>query len=396
MRQLTLLLIFSFVSISLMYAQNQLPEKQKLSSSEWQQFKKDSDFRSNTNAGRTSSAVSFPLDYDSLDSRAASNQAGTEYQLAAVEVNNGYQNDDNLTLDWAAVAYDSLYNYQTNTAFDRSNYKIQVDSVLVFLRHENTTGNNDTLVFSIWLNNSLSISGQPPNQTLSGDVHWRDSIITSQSLSPQGFSGFTLPVDTMLPNQGESFTFRGDVLGDRSNTVQFLAGSATSCMDSCGSRSSVIESQIEVNQNNPNSLYYLNFTQQGQNLSGINSLSLPPSACPQSCTELPFQNFVFVPYVTLKDVTSAESATVDKSHEISVAPNPTNGQLTIKSQARDAGKMELSIFNLQGEKVYSDQLQTSNGPINTDLDISSLANGLYLMKVQTENKVYTDKITVTR
>ncbi|PSR05538.1 MAG: hypothetical protein BRD50_00650 [Bacteroidetes bacterium SW_11_45_7] len=299
MRQLITFLLVSVCSIGLLQAQ--IPDNaEKISTQQWNQIRSQVD-HSNSNSSNQSlkqpPVASFPLDYDSLDSRAAQNQTGVEYQRFAWNLQNGYQNDDNLTLDWGAQVYDSLVDYTSTppASYQLQDYSVRVDSVLLFLRHQNISGNNDTVVFSIWETNTVGISGQPPNQELTGDVYWRDSIITSQSISPQQFGGIIIPVDTLMPAQGQSFTFRVDVYGDTVNTFQVIAGSATSCVDSCGSRPSVIQSQFGAN-----SLYYVNLTIQGQNLSGINSVVFPgPPTCPNSCTNFSVQNFAYRPYVTL-------------------------------------------------------------------------------------------------
>jgi hypothetical protein len=258
-----------------------------------------------SSGGGLSQVASFPLDYDSLDARAASNQPANQYERFFWDINENYTNTDNLTLDWGAQVYDSLYNYQTNTAYQKQNYTIRVDSILVPLNHTNTTGTNDTVIFSIWLNSTLSITGMPPNDQLTGSVYWSDTLIVSQSITPPDSLGaLSLNIDTVLPSKGESFTFRTDFRGDTSNTFRVIAGYATSCTDSCGGRSSVIESRL-----GDNSQYYLNLTQQGQNLSGVNSIGFPgPPTCPSSCMEFFLQNFFFRPSISLLSSSSLSTS----------------------------------------------------------------------------------------
>lgn len=72
--------------------------------------------------------------------------------------------------------------------------------------------------------------------------------------------------------------------------------------------------------------------------------------------------------------------------EISVFPNPTDGQLYI-TNAKDA---MVVVYNMIGEVVV-----TENN-FNKSIDLSGLSNGSYIVKIQTNNDVVTEKINIVK
>jgi hypothetical protein len=71
--------------------------------------------------------------------------------------------------------------------------------------------------------------------------------------------------------------------------------------------------------------------------------------------------------------------------DFSIFPNPVGNHLNI--QGEDADIENIEIYNLSGKQV----LQPKYNP-NEAIDVSSLAKGLYVLKVQTENGSFTKKL----
>jgi hypothetical protein len=69
-----------------------------------------------------------------------------------------------------------------------------------------------------------------------------------------------------------------------------------------------------------------------------------------------------------------------------VYPNPASQNLCVKAQL----KSDVCIFNLLGRKVKS--LKTS--PRISVINISNLQHGLYIMRIQTKNKLISKQITI--
>jgi len=74
-----------------------------------------------------------------------------------------------------------------------------------------------------------------------------------------------------------------------------------------------------------------------------------------------------------------------EANKFSIYPNPVNNNLNIQSENRDIQIIE--IYNLNGKLVLQHKYN-----LNEAIDVSSLAKGLYLLKVQTENGSFTKKL----
>ncbi|WP_343635778.1 T9SS-dependent M36 family metallopeptidase [Fluviicola sp.] len=72
---------------------------------------------------------------------------------------------------------------------------------------------------------------------------------------------------------------------------------------------------------------------------------------------------------------------------VQVYPNPSNGKLTVKNN--NSGIQHIELVDLSGKLVYSRSLENKT---EADLDISSLKQGLYLMKVLTPNGTETIRV----
>jgi hypothetical protein len=76
----------------------------------------------------------------------------------------------------------------------------------------------------------------------------------------------------------------------------------------------------------------------------------------------------------------------NKMNNLSVYPNPTNGQLTIEAESIE----NITITNLQGQIILSKIINANSA----ELDLSTYSNGIYLIKVETNKGVRIEKIVV--
>lgn len=79
-----------------------------------------------------------------------------------------------------------------------------------------------------------------------------------------------------------------------------------------------------------------------------------------------------------------------KKSEISIYPNPTNqNTFNIKHENFNAEESKLSIYSIKGEKImeYDTILDGSTTTVHTD----DLPKGIYILKMNNKNKVYTTK-----
>ena len=73
---------------------------------------------------------------------------------------------------------------------------------------------------------------------------------------------------------------------------------------------------------------------------------------------------------------------------VSVFPNPSNGKFIISSPESSVNAVE--IFNLLGDKVYSN----ANQPAKSEIDLSTAAKGIYIIKINNGTKSNSTKIVI--
>ena len=85
------------------------------------------------------------------------------------------------------------------------------------------------------------------------------------------------------------------------------------------------------------------------------------------------------------EITEQKSAFVD--YNISIIPNPSTGIFTLI--CKDA-LQSIEVIDMLGNAVFKKAV--NNQPVNMDVDISSHPRGIYFIKVQTSDNIFTEKI----
>ncbi|WP_114941676.1 S8 family serine peptidase [Mucilaginibacter endophyticus] len=82
---------------------------------------------------------------------------------------------------------------------------------------------------------------------------------------------------------------------------------------------------------------------------------------------------------------------------LSAFPVPVSTNLNVVFSAKEAATMKLSLINAGGEAVYqSAQQNIDQGPYSTTLNVSRQTPGVYVLKVLLGQKVYSQKVIITR
>lgn len=84
------------------------------------------------------------------------------------------------------------------------------------------------------------------------------------------------------------------------------------------------------------------------------------------------------------------------SLKISIAPNPSSGQLSIlfPTEMEPQPEAHLEVLNTAGQRIWS--LKTAIDPAQTlPLDLSRQAPGLYILRIQAGQKVYTERLMIS-
>lgn len=90
-------------------------------------------------------------------------------------------------------------------------------------------------------------------------------------------------------------------------------------------------------------------------------------------------------------VSSIDGIEENRAEKMILFPNPANDCLFIKKINTNEHWNNLEIYNIEGKKVLQ-----SNNFSKEFIDISLLKNGIYLIKIYTENSIISDKLIVQR
>jgi len=78
---------------------------------------------------------------------------------------------------------------------------------------------------------------------------------------------------------------------------------------------------------------------------------------------------------------------------IRIYPNPSNGIFNLFIE-KGTKNIDVSIFNLHGQKVYNEKILSKTGSITKELDLSGFSKGLYYIRLTTENVTQVEKVII--
>jgi phosphatidylserine/phosphatidylglycerophosphate/cardiolipin synthase-like enzyme len=94
-------------------------------------------------------------------------------------------------------------------------------------------------------------------------------------------------------------------------------------------------------------------------------------------------------------ISTVSGNTLSESHNVSIYPNPTNGQITLKIDNSTGETLQYSVWDLQGKNVFVSEPARYSGVFQTNIDLSNAVQGVYLIKVQQGKTVSTHKVLLT-
>ena len=335
---------------------------------------------------QNSRATNIILDYDSADAFVWGN-GGIEYGRFIWDMNSRFSGrPDSATIGYAVVAYDSIYDPYTMSAYSNGGiFDMTIDSILIFMGHENNSGTNDTIIVKII---DLLPNGYPTNTVL-----WRDTFITNTGLSMNNdwFSSTVLNVSVGQNFYESRFGVRLEYYGALEDTMGFLAGFGD--RGPCGMGTvSAFPSNFPANS----LALWTRFANNGL---------LPTSGgadlfydCNGNGSPDPddgsnyVQNILFTSFVVLNANTGFKETyqyTVG-----SLTPNPANDLVTLRynllEQAKQVG---YTITDISGKVVqFENGLNNTPGRQDVNINISGLASGIYQLAVNVDGKVQTRKL----
>ncbi|MBL0046533.1 MAG: T9SS type A sorting domain-containing protein [Bacteroidetes bacterium] len=79
---------------------------------------------------------------------------------------------------------------------------------------------------------------------------------------------------------------------------------------------------------------------------------------------------------------------------IAFMPNPSNGNVTLRCSNKSFSKSTLQLMDLTGRVVYSEAIQNAASNWSAVMDWSNQTKGIYIVKLISDTKVYTQKIVL--
>jgi hypothetical protein len=79
-----------------------------------------------------------------------------------------------------------------------------------------------------------------------------------------------------------------------------------------------------------------------------------------------------------------------------VSPNPANNELTLSMHSKQAGNIDLEIYNVTGQKIKTLQKTVLSGNNEIKLDVSDLSSGSYFLELNSGSNSGSFKFIITR
>jgi hypothetical protein len=100
------------------------------------------------------------------------------------------------------------------------------------------------------------------------------------------------------------------------------------------------------------------------------------------------------PCISEFDLTQVEGVNniVSPNGDITVYPNPASNSFTVQMELKEKENVEFMLYNSIGQLVYYKNETKQAGRINEEISVSSLAEGIYLLKVNAGNDFFTKKV----
>jgi hypothetical protein len=81
--------------------------------------------------------------------------------------------------------------------------------------------------------------------------------------------------------------------------------------------------------------------------------------------------------------------------EFSAYPNPTTGQLTLTLETIDENSpLELKVYSLIGQEMYTESLTPYNGIRKVQLDLTKFPKGIYMLEISNGQKSRIKRVAV--
>jgi hypothetical protein len=92
----------------------------------------------------------------------------------------------------------------------------------------------------------------------------------------------------------------------------------------------------------------------------------------------------------------AKTSLVSSSASFSVYPNPSSGIFTLEMPIASKSNGTVEVMDVNGRALFAETLNLPEGVLYHSIDLSALPNGIYVVRVATENEFATERIQIIR
>ncbi|MBK9017092.1 MAG: T9SS type A sorting domain-containing protein [Saprospiraceae bacterium] len=75
-----------------------------------------------------------------------------------------------------------------------------------------------------------------------------------------------------------------------------------------------------------------------------------------------------------------------------LSPNPTSGSIWADLELKNPSQFSMQIFDAVGKMVWQKTFQSATTQVRQELDLGGFAEGIYLLKIQTEDGIISGRI----
>ena len=85
---------------------------------------------------------------------------------------------------------------------------------------------------------------------------------------------------------------------------------------------------------------------------------------------------------------------IKNSSVFTVSPNPASTTINVNATLASAGSAKVTISNLVGQTIIAEKYTTKGTSLNENISVGNLANGIYIVKIECNGEVSSQKIVV--
>jgi Secretion system C-terminal sorting domain len=101
-------------------------------------------------------------------------------------------------------------------------------------------------------------------------------------------------------------------------------------------------------------------------------------------------------YILTPQITIGTREIDENTIDLTCYPNPANNELNLRLNSKEAEKLSVEVFDIAGQLILEETKFSTKGIQTWNLNTSSLPNGIYLLRLLSAKKNYTQSFTIAK